>query len=458
MTDTGHDQKNSAQVKNRPQSRINSVVKESYFAPEFLGLEYRRLWPRVWQMVCREEELVDVGDYVTYDIGDESVIVLRAAPDRLRAFHNVCLHRGRRLTEGSGRLDDIRCPFHGWRWDLDGNNNNVTFRDDWRDTLDDDLSLGEMRLDTWGGFVFVTFDTQAEPLLDYLGEAAVSLDPFRLETMRYRWRKWLKMPANWKVALEAFNEGYHVSITHWPLNRFGTSRFVSRAAGIHGTFATVASNLRPESNSEQAKPAGSAQSTPTIEQLSHSMAGFFRFLKDNIDSNMSDSMVYAAQMLPAILPADAAPSDVMPAIMKSAMAIDAARGVPWPDITPEQYQRAGIDWHIFPNTVLLPMATNCLGYRARPDGNDPDSCIFEVYQLERLPESEVRKVENLRNDDIHDDTFWGEILLQDFQQMAATHRGMKSSGYQGPRLNPTQEASIENFHRVYHEYLRNQDD
>jgi len=140
--------------------------------------------------------------------------------------------------------------------------------------------------------------------------------------------------------------------------------------------------------------------------------------------------------------------------MKSAVAIDAARDVQWPTITPEQYQRAGIDWHIFPNTVLLPMATNCLGYRARPDGDDPNSCIFEVYQLERMPAQDIKKVENLRNDDIHDYDFWGEILLQDFQQMEETQRGMKSSGYKGPRLNPKQEASIENFHRVYHEYLQ----
>jgi hypothetical protein len=127
--------------------------------------------------------------------------------------------------------------------------------------------------------------------------------------------------------------------------------------------------------------------------------------------------------------------------------------VEWPKISQQQYQRAGIDWHIFPNMVLLPMATNCLGYRARPNGNDPDTCIFEVYQLERMPEEAVHKVENLRNDDIRDEAFWGVIPLQDFEQIEATHRGIKSSGYKGPRLNPRQETAIENFHRVYHDYV-----
>jgi phenylpropionate dioxygenase-like ring-hydroxylating dioxygenase large terminal subunit len=425
----------------------SSVVRESYFSLHYLDLEYRRLWPRVWQMAGREEELSGVGDYITYDIGDDSVIVVRSAPDQLRAFHNVCRHRGRRLLAGAGQIKHIRCEFHGWRWKLDGSNENVTHREDWCGGLDQvDLSLGAVRLETWGGFIFVTLDPEAEPLLTYLGEAAEALAPFQLDKMRYRWRKWLKMPANWKVALEAFNEGYHVSITHWPLNRFGTSHFIGRAAGRHGTFGSDASMLRPESSAKPVSAAGA-------RDMRRALADFYSYLKRAIDSNMTDTMVHAAQTLPTIVSENASPSEVMGALMQTAQAIDAARGVQWPSITREQYVRAGIDWHIFPNTVLLPMATNCLGYRSRPNARDPDSCIFEVYQLERMPPGTLSRIENLRNDDTHDAAFWGEILLQDFQQMEATYRGIKSSGYPGPLLNPTQEAPIANFHRVYHEYL-----
>jgi hypothetical protein len=99
------------------------------------------------------------------------------------------------------------------------------------------------------------------------------------------------------------------------------------------------------------------------------------------------------------------------------------------------------------------MATNCLGYRSRPNGDDPNSCIFEVYHLERFPDGKEPRVESRRNDDIFDEDFWGEILLQDFQQMQATHRGIKSSGYRGPCLNPLQETPISNFNRVYWDYL-----
>ncbi len=429
------------------ESLKNFVVRESYFRPEFVEMEYKSLWPKTWQMAIREEEVPEVGDYVTYDIGPDSLIIVRSAPDKINAFHNVCLHRGRRLVDaGHGNMASFPCKFHGWRWAIDGTNENITQREDWCGTLDnDDLSLGRVQLDTWGGFVFVNFDPNAEPLINYLGEAAEALAPFKLETMRYRWRKWLKMPCNWKIALEAFNEGYHVGITHYPLNRFGSSSFVSRAAGIHGSFGSDVSSLRPEGAVTKSKASNA--------DMRKNMAGFYKYLKGAIDSNMSDTLVYAAQLLPATVPEDAPPMEVIGTLMKTAMEIDAARGVPWPPITPEQYQTAGIDWHLFPNTVLLPMATNCLGYRARPFENDPDWCIFEVYQLERMPPNEVPKTENLRNDDIYDYSFWGEILLQDFQQMEGTHLGMKSRGFPGSRLNPKQERSINNFHRVYNEYL-----
>lgn len=423
------------------------VVKESYYDPAWVPREYRKLWPHTWQMACREEELEKAGDYVTYDIGSESVIVVRAATGEIKAFHNVCLHRGRRLAEGSGNVASFPCRFHGWRWSLDGRNENVTQREDWCGTLDgDDLSLGRVRVDTWGGFVFINLDPRAQPLLDYLGEAAEALAPFRIDTMRYRWRKWLKMPCNWKVALEAFNEGYHVAVTHYPLGRFGTSRFASREAGIHGTFfADTSELLHATANTKKSFPPGA--------DVARALAGFYAYLKVAIDSNGSDSIRYAAQVLPTVVTPEMTPAEISTRLMEIAADIDEKRGVPWPPITPEQYAKGGIDWHIFPNTVLLPMATNCLGYRARPFENDPDWCIFEVYQLERMPAGEIPRTENLRNDDIHDTAFWGEILLQDFQQMEATHKGIQSSGYPGPRLNPRQETTLNNFHRVYHEYL-----
>ena len=136
-------------------------------SPEFLRLEYQRVWRKVWQVACREEELPRVGDFVTYDIGDQSVIVVRVAPDELRAYHNVCLHRGRRLPQGCGKATKFHCNYHGWQWGLDGRNLRVIDKHDWGAATcvsDESLRLREVLVDTWGGFVFVNLDLQAQPL------------------------------------------------------------------------------------------------------------------------------------------------------------------------------------------------------------------------------------------------------------------------------------------------------
>src|SRR5579862_3154731 len=85
-----------------------------YTSAEFAALEFERLWGRVWQVACREEEVAEVGDYCEYTIGAQSVLVVRSAADRVSAFHNTCLHRGTRLAEGSGHLEEgtFRCRFH----------------------------------------------------------------------------------------------------------------------------------------------------------------------------------------------------------------------------------------------------------------------------------------------------------------------------------------------------------
>jgi phenylpropionate dioxygenase-like ring-hydroxylating dioxygenase large terminal subunit len=421
------------------------IVKESYYEPGWLALEKQRLWPRVWQMACRLEEIPEVGDFVTYDVADESVIVVRTAGAGVRAFHNVCRHRGRRLTEGCGRADRFRCRFHGWQWELDGTNALVVDREDWQGELDgEDLGLKKVNADIWGGWVFVNLDPTCEPLLDYLEPAAGILAPFELEKMRFRWRKWLRMPCNWKVALEAFNEGYHVRTTHAQILRWSDDRSKSVPHGKHAMFGY------PEPSAVFGT--GSARLGTVIPDNRQALADFHTYLKRALDSNLTDTLVSAAQRLPS-LPDATPPEQVLVELMRMAIEQDSARGVAWPDIMPEQYARAGIDWHLFPNMILLQMATNCLGYRSRPDGDDPDSCIFEVFQLERFPPGREPRVENLRNDDLTDEAFWGEILLQDFQQMAAVHRGMKSSGFSGPKTNPRQEASLRNFHRVYREYL-----
>src|SRR5690242_8379809 len=122
----------------QPLSTPMTIGVDAYISPEYARAEGDKLWAKVWQQVCRVEELARVGDFLTYDILDDSIIVARTAPDTLRAYHNVCAHRGRRLVDtppgahdAHGQRKQFVCGFHGWRYDLEGRNTFVPERGDW---------------------------------------------------------------------------------------------------------------------------------------------------------------------------------------------------------------------------------------------------------------------------------------------------------------------------------------
>jgi hypothetical protein len=129
------------------------------------------------------------------------------------------------------------------------------------------------------------------------------------------------------------------------------------------------------------------------------------------------------------------------------------RGINCPPISNEQAIAAGTDWHLFPNQVILQSPIGVLGYRARPNGDDPNSCLWDVYSLMRYPEAEVPESKWEWNDDLTDLKFWGKILVQDYQNMGDVQQGMKSRGFKGCRPNPKQEVSVSNFHRALCEFI-----
>lgn len=431
-------------ISDRPISDRPVVIGvEPYVSQAYARAENDRLWGRVWQVACREEEIAKVGDYVTYDILDESIVVVRTAADRISAYYNVCQHRGRRLTEGCGHTKRFVCRFHGWKWSLDGENVEALAREDWEGVLtDENIRLKSVKVETWGGWVFVNMDPDSESLADYLAPAAQWLDPFELDRMRYRWRQWLTFPSNWKIAIEAFVEGYHVPGTHPQLTKYGSKSTWSKAHGPHSCFG-------PASTKGFGGATGGASEAPDMRLA---LAEVVSQLWDEVNATTTQTIVDAARRLKDELPADTPPAQVQGYLMMRAMQDDAARGVIWPKIDPAHFAEAGTVWHLFPNTVVIQGPTFALCYRARPNGYDPDSCIFEVYVLERFPEGQAPRVENVYVP-IEDEAAWRKVLGQDFANMGEVQRGVKSRGFQGPRPNPVQERGVTNFHRVLAEYM-----
>lgn len=437
---------------------------EAFLSKEYLEDEKELLWPKVWQMAERVEDIPNVGDWFTYNICDDSIIVIRVAegdgPDAIKAYHNVCPHRGRQLVDtlpgqhsarGNKRKNFI-CGFHGWTFDTEGNNTYVLDPQDWQKTssgLDKQCtSLSTVRVDVWGGWIFVCMDETAPSLKEYMGEVDRILGPYQFEKMRYKWRNWVVFDCNWKTGLEAFMEPYHVAGTHTQLLEYGDYYAYSKAFGLHGVSGF-------DERDVEKREIGGSSSTMRAGKGADARVSTYELMRENWETvnNASTTwtLVEAARKLVDELPEGTPTPQVIGHWMKRAKEMDAERGVIWPELTPAQMTEAGLAWHIFPNMSVLHGATYALCYRTRPYGDDPNKCIFEAYAIERFPEGEEPQTEWVYGDPTPEN--WGLVLCQDFSNMAAVQRGMKSRGFRGTLPNPHQEQKVTNFHRNLADYI-----
>ncbi|MGI9625061.1 MAG: aromatic ring-hydroxylating oxygenase subunit alpha [Acidimicrobiales bacterium] len=223
-----------------------------YYSPDWHHLEVEKLWSRVWQLACLEEEIPDVGDYTVYDIASLSFLIVRTGSDEIKAYRNACLHRGRKLRTCEGKdAKNLRCPFHGWAWNLDGSLKEIPCQWDFPDVEPADYSLPEARVDTWQGFVFINPDRDAEPLADFLGDIGDHFTHLPFDK-RYKAAHVRKiMPMNWKVCQEAFMEAYHTVATHPTLmpnlgdanSRYDVYGNYARAISPHGVESPHLENM-----------------------------------------------------------------------------------------------------------------------------------------------------------------------------------------------------------------------
>ncbi|WP_397590002.1 SRPBCC family protein [Sphingorhabdus sp.] len=427
----------------------NAIISaKNYISADFAEREAEGLWKKVWQMACREEEIPNVGDFYTYDIVDQSIIVIRSAPNEIKAFHNVCPHRGRTLTEGCGHAARLFCKYHGWNWKIDGTDAKVIDRYEWapEDLTDESLNLTPVKLGQWGGWVYINMDPNSISLDEHLAPAKAYLDPFDLGGLRYHWRKSTILDCNWKVIIEAFNEGYHVQTTHNQMLRYMDDWTQSYAHGRHAHFGYW------ESMPMGSRSARLTGGKPT-EDIRPGVRDYMEDMAATLNAGSAVQTVHAARrVMQEVTPG----SSHMEVLMKFGQFIyehAISLGLKWPDITPEQMQAAGVDWHLFPNQIMLMGPTGLLGYRARPFGNNPDKCVFDVYSLQRYPEGQEPPVEQEWSQELADKDFWGLILTQDFANVAEIQKGMKSIGFKGARPNPKQEVAVLNFHRALEAFL-----
>ena len=207
-----------------------SLPSTDYYLPEIYEREKRSVFFKEWFCVGREEDIPKPGSVVVLDVVGESILLARTKAGELKAHYNVCRHRGARLcgsdekwnvklSGGATSAGNIRCPYHQWTYDLDGNLVGAPFLGDQPDFHKKDYSLYPVGVQTWGGFVFVNLSPEAAAAEDrtlarHLGGVPEKLKRFPLRDLRAARSISYDLAANWKIIIENYNECYHCAGVH----------------------------------------------------------------------------------------------------------------------------------------------------------------------------------------------------------------------------------------------------
>jgi len=226
-----------------PELGTGPVSYEDSISPQFYELEREAIFKRVWLNVGRVEQLPRNGSYFTKElaVASTSLIVVRGMDGEIRAFHNICRHRGNKLVwaddpsaETNGSCRQFVCKYHGWTYGLDGSCSFVQQEGEFFDLEKSDYGLVPVRCDVWSGFIFVTFEREPrQTLAEFLGPMVCALEgyPFHLQTERFYYRS--EVSANWKLFMDAFQEFYHAPVLHGKQSPIGARPDV-QAVGFEG--------------------------------------------------------------------------------------------------------------------------------------------------------------------------------------------------------------------------------
>ncbi|TAL03045.1 MAG: aromatic ring-hydroxylating dioxygenase subunit alpha [Rhodospirillaceae bacterium] len=417
------------------------IPAQRYYDEEFYKLECEKLWPHVWQMACRLEQIPNVGDWVEYTNVGKSVIVVRTK-DGVKAFHNACRHRGVQLTSGNHGNCKVRgfiCPFHGWRWNMDGQNTFVYGRHLFSEKLLDEaaLALRTCRVELWGGCAFINFDDNAPSFRECIGPVADRLDAHAVGKLRAEWWYATVLPANWKIAMEAFMEGYHVMKTHPQLHAAIGTLYNSRYGVDTGEVGQPASrNMSVRDNVE-------AQ-LKHFELVSEGMAGMVHAKEVEI----------ARQLLDVDLPED--PMQAVPTwygiVQDQITKRLGAKGEPVPDLNAVAVSDPveAVEF-LFPHYFLLPIFSSMSSYRIRPLG--PESCLFEIWSLTLFPEGHEPPPPMEPVVLPYDSQDFPPIPRQDYSNIPLQQKGLHAEGFEFMRLSKDREGLISNYQRIIDGYL-----
>ncbi len=397
------------------------IRKERYTTAEFMQLEWERVWQKVWLLGAMESDLREPGDFVATEIGRESILIVRQNDGGVRAFYNVCMHRGNRLRPtGVGSAESFKCQYHHWDYSLDGSFKRIPDLDTFPQGAPPCRGLKELPCAAWGGFVWFSLDPNIGPLHQFLDPVHEHLAPYNFAKMALTRDITVEWNCNWKASVDAFNESYHVQGIHpqlmWYLHDLDIQiDCFERHNRYLIPFATWSPRVR--------RPPAIPDPIKTIMKTAGMDPAEYDEPYENI---RRDVQQWKRKHGPA-------------------------QGKDYSKLNDDQLTD---DYHylIFPNVTLNVHADDLMLFRQRPHPTDPDRMYYDIWTFELVPEGHDWPARPRHQQFKHGEKSIGLVLDQDAANLPGVQAGMHSNAYEGLWIG-AQELRIRHFHKVIDDYV-----
>lgn len=419
---------------------------DRYYSQAMFDAEVKKLWPRVWQWACREEHIPNPGDWYVYDVGPYSLLVVRTQQREIKAFVNSCPHRGMQFcdshTQGTGK-QFIRCPFHGMSWQLDGALREIPCRWDFPHVQEETFRLPEVRVALWAGFVFINMDANAPSLESQLEVLPEHFRHWPLEERYVSLHVVKTLPANWKMAMEAFLEAYHVLATH--------PQGIHTAADANAQYDIFGRHVTRFIHTV-GHPSPHLKNPPDQDALLEMMGGADVGVGAGVGAN---EVTGKGPRLPEGVLARSVVAEGMRRNLGAAFGADLSKVS-----TSEMLD--SIQYALFPNMCLFPGISLPMIYRFRPNGMDVDTCLYEILFLTPVPKDGPRPPPAKPVHVPIEASYatvpgFGQglagVLDQDTENLERQRKGARAAFKRGQTLGNYQESRIRRFHMTLDEYL-----
>ena len=423
-----------------PNLRGEPITPDRYFSKEYMEKEWDKIWTRTWQIAGLTRELTKKGDYITTTLGKETILCVRGDDDKIRAFYNVCQHRGLQLmAEPSGNTRRLTCPYHGWAYDLNGILKAVPDEADFQQGSPcGKLNLVEIPCESWAGFIWYNLDDDCAPLKEFLGPIADQIDSYPMEEMRRTHWVTVEGDFNWKLVQDNFSESYHVPFVH------PGSKFVIEYSHHHCQF-----DHYPEGHCRMFMPgAGPAEAVKggekeTLELMSKDLE-LWELNPDDYRGGKT--------------------RNIRKDLQRQKRKLGESKGF---DFSTYHDDQLTDNWHytIFPNLSFSLKPDSNIWLRVRPHETDPEKCYFDMWFMVLFPKGETQYYSWVMKDYVDVDTpvehiqgkaediSAGPAIDEDLEIWPQQQRGLHSRGYKRDYLSG-QESRMRYFHETLEDWLK----